>query len=155
MTDAQLVGHMRWMATLPDLSGLDADEAWVEFRAAHREACAGCRRVILPLDTDHCHVTGWIRGLLCRSCNRQAGSGGPNHPLSVPWAKPAITAYCQWTPADACGLRRQYTGGWPDSTDQLVRAMWFAFDDGLMSGGKIIELRTIEHMRQRNWSEGR
>jgi hypothetical protein len=40
----------------------------LEKRQGH--ACAICRTVTrVVLCIDHCHVTGRVRGLLCRSCN--------------------------------------------------------------------------------------
>jgi hypothetical protein len=54
-------------------------EAWDEVKAAFLRAqanqCAICRRG-LSFDTahlDHCHQTGFIRGVLCVSCNTKLG----------------------------------------------------------------------------------
>jgi hypothetical protein len=64
-------------------------------------------------------------------------------------------AYCQLTPADVCGLRRRYEGAfWAIADERLIYGMWFAGPSGTVSGGQIIEQRTIEHMRSRDWGEG-
>jgi hypothetical protein len=47
-----------------------------EYRALQAQqghACAICRKVTRVLCIDHCHVTGRVRGLLCRSCNSALG----------------------------------------------------------------------------------
>ena len=48
-----------------------ADYRALEKRQGH--ACAICRTVTRVLCIDHCHVTGRVRGLLCRSCNSALG----------------------------------------------------------------------------------
>lgn len=35
--------------------------------------CAICETEMFPPNVDHCHTTGKIRGLLCRSCNTGIG----------------------------------------------------------------------------------
>jgi hypothetical protein len=37
-------------------------------------ACAICKKRGRPLCIDHCHVTGQVRGLICRSCNLALGN---------------------------------------------------------------------------------
>lgn len=41
--------------------------------AAQGGACATCRRVVKKFHTDHCHLTGIVRGILCPACNRVLG----------------------------------------------------------------------------------
>jgi hypothetical protein len=48
-----------------------ADYRALQARQGH--ACAICRKVTRALCIDHCHVTGRVRGLLCRSCNSALG----------------------------------------------------------------------------------
>jgi hypothetical protein len=48
-----------------------ADYRALEKRQGH--ACAICRKATRDLCIDHCHVTGRVRGLLCRSCNSALG----------------------------------------------------------------------------------
>ena len=48
-----------------------ADYRTLQKRQGH--ACAICRTVTRVLCIDHCHVTGRVRGLLCRSCNSALG----------------------------------------------------------------------------------
>ena len=50
-------------------------QARADFHAAQTGLCAICGNP-LPLrqaQLDHCHVTGMIRGVLCRSCNVKLG----------------------------------------------------------------------------------
>lgn len=65
----------------------------------HEDRCAICGRDGRGrLVTDHDHDTGWIRGLLCRSCNTKEGCT----PGGI-WEK-----YRQRNPASICGVKAVY-----------------------------------------------
>jgi Autographiviridae endonuclease VII len=48
-------------------------EGYRALEARQGHACAICRRPSRVLCIDHCHVTGRVRGLLCRKCNSALG----------------------------------------------------------------------------------
>ncbi|QXN73032.1 endonuclease VII [Mycobacterium phage Phillis] len=62
-----------WERRLMDTYGITAEEYWeiYEFQGG---CCYICRRATgkgrKKLSVDHCHTTGFVRGLLCGPCNR-------------------------------------------------------------------------------------
>ena len=98
-----------WEWPIPDLSHLhDAepldveDEAWdTELRIGMQEGAAMCGEHFgRDLKTDHDHSTGYIRGLLCHSCNRlEASHNGAATPLG---------RYRDKNPASMLGLNIRY-----------------------------------------------
>jgi hypothetical protein len=152
-----LADYVRWRDILPDLSGLPTEEAWEAFQGAHLGRCAICRQLptasakrAAKLVIDHCHVTGWVRGLLCRSCNQRAGSGWRHERLALS-ETPVVDLYVQFPPAAISGLYRMYEPAfWGDPHDQLSRAIWHVGAAGTESGADIQDRDLVAHMRQWN-----
>lgn len=48
-------------------------ERFHELMTSQGGACAICKLTDRPLDIDHCHTEGHVRGLLCGPCNRALG----------------------------------------------------------------------------------
>lgn len=81
----------RWKLTHPAAAKAMKRKAWLKsaygltpegfdtLLEAQNMACAGC---LEPFNTtplvDHCHVTGKVRGLLCKSCNTTLGMSHDN-----------------------------------------------------------------------------
>lgn len=139
MTDASALPFLRWRAGLPDLSGLDDDEAYGAFLAAHGDRCGSCRQ---PFDLrgkrvlDHDHRTGLVRAWLCHGCNVAM----PSHVLFGSLARSrraaATTAYTQFPPAAAARYRALYSSAWgKDPAPDLHREMWHASPEGLHQRG--------------------
>lgn len=57
-------------------TGWDAPAKSDDLWSWHDGRCASCGRNTSDLVTDHCHMTGLVRGLLCRSCNSCEGWQG-------------------------------------------------------------------------------
>jgi hypothetical protein len=63
--------HSSWEYTLKSKFGITEEQYW-EMNRAQGGVCAICKFPCVSGDKlciDHCHITGKIRGLLCRNCN--------------------------------------------------------------------------------------
>src|SRR5690606_36235693 len=72
---AQLKNYSHAQHIADTYGGLTADEYQQMYEHQHG-TCAHCRRATgktRRLAVDHDHVTGLVRGLLCKSCNRYLG----------------------------------------------------------------------------------
>lgn len=147
MTHPAVATYLRWAARLPDLSGLNEDDAHSEFLYAHDRRCGLCRE---PFDDrgnrvlDHDHRTGLVRGYLCHGCNVAM----PSHVLTGRLAaadRPAITLYTQYPPAAAANYRAIYWSTWgKDPAPDLRRHRWHAGPEGLWRKG--------DHDVRKRWS---
>lgn len=103
-------------AELLDLKGIPSCHAWQvpegavpdhlsptdALRRWQAGACAMCSARRGSLVVDHCHTTGLIRGLLCRSCNAA-------EPHS---SAPSFAAYRSRPPAVMLQVEEQYGSPW-------------------------------------------
>lgn len=103
-------------AELLDLQGIPSCHAWAvpegpipehlspteALRRWQGGACAMCSARGGSLVVDHCHKTGLVRGLLCRSCNAA-------EPHS---SAPAFAAYRARPPAVMLQVEEQYGSPW-------------------------------------------
>ena len=84
------VALYRWMEQVPGshtfAAGMD------RIGEVQGQGCAICDAVSPPLVIDHCHLSGWVRGVLCTSCNVGEGVGASMVPDSYRWCPPAATA---------------------------------------------------------------
>lgn len=115
----ELVEYLAWRDSLPNVRHLSPESAWGIFRDAHHGRCAICRREDRRLVVDHCHETGWIRGLLCDSCN-----------LAMPGR--IATIYEGLPPAHVAGLFRKYVQrSWgQDPAERFREILWHVGSDG-------------------------
>lgn len=64
----------QWSWHLTNKYGIDSDQFVVMFEAQGGH-CAICDNSLFDVcHIDHCHITGKVRGLLCRGCNQGLGS---------------------------------------------------------------------------------
>lgn len=81
-SDPDLANHRIWAAKLKREYGLTENEYWNMFRSQEGR-CAICPHAPAPgeekLAVDHDHVTGAVRGLLCRPCNSGIGMLGDSY----------------------------------------------------------------------------
>jgi len=111
--------------------------------------CSMCYRQNERTVVDHCHVTGWVRGSLCRTCNQQEGTSKD----PIWWAWRLKAPYLQ--PGD----RLPYIAGWGHAIfsfgDYLER---YGFDtQHEFAHTPMIDILTIEeisgfHKLPRRWS---
>jgi hypothetical protein len=77
---------------------------WTLLRRWHRFRCAVCGESASTNDKlvrDHDHETGFVRGLLCNSCNTTEGFGGG----------PMFDKYRERPPVAICGVQLKYAAG--------------------------------------------
>jgi hypothetical protein len=59
---------MNWVRRTYGPAGVELEE-----RRLAGDPCDVCGRTTEPMNIDHCHVSGEVRGLLCRDCNWALG----------------------------------------------------------------------------------
>lgn len=78
---------------------VDRSDPLAELKIFQDRRCAVCKEERAKLLVDHDHETGWVRGLLCKSCNVREGKEA-----FAPW----FQAYRADPPAQQIGLKVKY-----------------------------------------------
>lgn len=89
----------KYFNRIVDTYGIGADE-FLDLFLAQKHVCAICQCVLVLFTTaederafvDHCHITGKVRGILCRTCNVAVGFLEKN-PARTARAADYIAAY--------------------------------------------------------------
>ncbi len=92
--------HLRYERQHIELM-LDGDSSTGRWALFHQGRCAVCAVRGQHLVDDHCHASGQVRGLLCRSCNVREGRSGSD---------PLFVRYRRLHPAAILDVYEPYTG---------------------------------------------
>lgn len=85
------------------------------------------------LVTDHCHITGWVRGGLCRKCNSSEGHAWRSDPVWSAWRVSAPRLHLRQSynrrgpsPSDTTLTKDELRSGHPMSV--LLKTHWMRVD---------------------------
>jgi hypothetical protein len=85
--------HARWIEKTYGITAEDY-QALYEAQGGACYICQRAKGISKKLSVDHDHATGYVRGLLCTSCNKFLGLIRDN-----PWAGLRINEYLRFPPA--------------------------------------------------------